>query len=101
VTRALERQKCRIHPGREAVSRCPECRRFYCRECVTEHEGRLLCVQCLAVRTAPKAAAGGTRWILWIAAAALGFAFCFLWFYTAGYILQQLPPAWSRGADSE
>ena len=39
--------RCWNHEGREAVCRCPECRRSYCRECVTEHQARLLCADCL------------------------------------------------------
>ena len=41
-------QRCWNHEAREAVCRCPECGRSYCRECVTEHEARLLCAACLA-----------------------------------------------------
>lgn len=99
MTEALARQRCWAHAQREAVSRCPECRRFYCRECVTEHDGRLLCVGCLSTRTAVKATATGTRWAVWAAAAVLGLAVAFVVFYTTGYVLQQLPPAWSRGVD--
>ena len=33
----LIHQRCSNHPGREAAVRCPECGRFFCRECVTEH----------------------------------------------------------------
>jgi len=47
----LLRQQCWNHETREAVCRCPACARSYCRECVTEHEGRLLCAACL--RKAP------------------------------------------------
>ncbi len=43
----LSRQKCRRHAFREAVARCMECNGFFCRECVTEHEDRLLCSDCL------------------------------------------------------
>jgi hypothetical protein len=43
----LARQQCFHHPGREAVVRCPSCRRDFCRECVTEHEDRYLCSACL------------------------------------------------------
>ncbi len=43
----LARQRCLLHPLREAVARCPSCRDFYCRECVTEHDHRLLCAACL------------------------------------------------------
>jgi hypothetical protein len=41
-------QRCRNHPAREAVARCPGCSRFFCRECISEHEGRVLCAFCLA-----------------------------------------------------
>lgn len=43
----LSHQRCFQHSTREAVARCPECRRFFCRECVTEHDDRLLCATCL------------------------------------------------------
>lgn len=101
MSQALARQRCWTHAQREAVSRCPACRRFYCRECVTEHDGRLLCVQCLSAGTAVKAARPGTRWLLWAAAAVLGVLVSFVVFYTTGYVLQQLPPAWASGTDAE
>ncbi|MGA2153405.1 MAG: rhomboid family protein [Bryobacteraceae bacterium] len=40
-------QRCWNHEAREAVCRCPQCGRSFCRECVTEHESRLLCATCL------------------------------------------------------
>ncbi|MGA1996613.1 MAG: rhomboid family protein [Bryobacteraceae bacterium] len=40
-------QRCWNHESREAVCRCPQCGRSYCRECVSEHESRLLCAECL------------------------------------------------------
>jgi len=43
----LVQQRCFNHALREAAARCPECRRFYCRECVTEHDDRLICATCL------------------------------------------------------
>lgn len=44
----LAHKRCRNHAQREAAGRCPECERFFCRECLTEHEGRVLCAACLA-----------------------------------------------------
>lgn len=44
---SLAHQRCFNHAAREAVARCPECGRFFCRECVTEHEDRLICAVCL------------------------------------------------------
>jgi hypothetical protein len=40
-------QRCWNHESREAVCRCPECGNSFCRECVTEHDFRLLCASCL------------------------------------------------------
>src|SRR5271167_2514525 len=48
---ALER--CFHHETREAVCRCPECRRFFCRECVVPFDGRLLCATCIARANEP------------------------------------------------
>ena len=43
----LSQQRCFLHATREAVARCPRCERFYCRECITEHDGRIICAACL------------------------------------------------------
>ncbi|MBT8374528.1 MAG: rhomboid family protein, partial [Deltaproteobacteria bacterium] len=32
----LALQRCNNHGQREAVARCPKCRRYFCRECITE-----------------------------------------------------------------
>ena len=44
---SISRQRCYNHAAREAAARCPACRRFFCRECVSEHQHRLLCAVCL------------------------------------------------------
>jgi hypothetical protein len=44
----LRQRRCINHPQREASARCPECGRFFCRECITEHDDRVLCASCLA-----------------------------------------------------
>jgi len=38
---------CFHHADREPVARCPECSRYFCRECVNEYDDRLLCSDCL------------------------------------------------------
>ena len=43
----LIHQRCFNHATREAVARCPECGRCFCRECVTEHDDRVVCSSCL------------------------------------------------------
>src|SRR5262249_7931310 len=59
MTPALH-NRCWNHEGREAVCRCPECGRSYCRECVTEHQARLLCADCLR-KTAVASGKGASR----------------------------------------
>jgi hypothetical protein len=43
----LVHQRCFNHAMREAAAQCPRCGRFFCRECITEHEGRITCATCL------------------------------------------------------
>jgi len=45
--RDISQERCQNHFRREAAARCPECSRFFCRECVTSHEGRAICASCL------------------------------------------------------
>ena len=44
---SLVHQRCLNHAAREAVARCPECLHFFCRECITEHNDRVICAACL------------------------------------------------------
>lgn len=95
----LAHQRCFHHPRREAVARCPECGRFYCRECVTEHEGRVLCAACLAVGAEAHGAVGKS----WLAAPA-GFLVCLvggllLWgfFYGLGRVVLSIPAPFHQG----
>ncbi len=65
----LTRQRCWIHLEREAAACCPVCAHFYCRECVTEHEGRVICAACLrnllgAAAARRRELGAGTRRIL-------------------------------------
>ena len=83
---------------REAVGRCPSCQGFFCRECVTEHEGRLICNACLA--TAAEAARKRrvpTGTLLWPAAAIGGLLFAWIVFYYAGLSLSKIPSTFHTG----
>ena len=51
---ALGSRRCQRHTTREAVALCPACRGYFCRECVSEHEGKILCGHCLAAATPQK-----------------------------------------------
>jgi hypothetical protein len=56
-TRSLRHARCLFHPLREAAARCPHCEGTYCRECVTDEDGKLACPPCLrrmALPPAPK-----------------------------------------------
>lgn len=88
----LRQQRCENHPGREASARCPECARFYCRECVTEHEDRVLCASCLA-RTSVKKKSSSTLWSLLprLALALLALVAIYLAFLMGGNILISVP----------
>ena len=50
----LNRQRCLHHSERQAVARCPECALFFCRECIAEHEDRVLCAACLKKLATPQ-----------------------------------------------
>jgi hypothetical protein len=90
MTLSLER--CFNHPAREAVARCPECGRHFCRECVSEHEDRLLCAFCInrllagaGRRRRPFAGVAG------VLQATVGFLFLWLSYYLLGRLLIAIP----------
>lgn len=90
---ALARQICLNHPQREAVARCVECTRFFCRECIADHEGRLLCASCLH-KLAHAGVKAVRRWPARLGAIAkslAAFTLGWLIFYTVGRALLQLP----------
>jgi len=43
----ISQERCFNHAFREAVARCPECGRTFCRECISEHDDRVICASCL------------------------------------------------------
>jgi len=83
-------QRCWHHPAREAVARCPQCARFYCRECVVEHLGRMICADCVG-RQLSAAAAGRFHAARWSLLACAGFLLAWLIFYYAGTMLARVP----------
>ena len=44
---SIAQERCFNHASREAVARCPECGRTFCRECISEHDDRVICAFCL------------------------------------------------------
>lgn len=54
-TTGLRHARCLFHPLREAAARCPHCGGTFCRECVTDEEGKLACPPCLRRMARPPA----------------------------------------------
>jgi hypothetical protein len=54
-TMSLRNARCLFHPLREAAARCPHCGGTFCRECVTDEEGKLACPPCLRRMARPPA----------------------------------------------
>jgi hypothetical protein len=79
-------QRCANHPGREAAARCPRCRSYFCRECVTEHEDRVLCAACIRALTASQetAASPFLKRAATILPVSLGVLTAWLFFYLLG-----------------
>lgn len=94
----LHARRCVRHPAREAAARCPGCGEFFCRECVVEHGGKLLCAACVARATAKKERSGPrfapVRQALGTAAAV---AVLWLVFYLVGDALLKTPPDFHDG----
>ncbi|MFV1994112.1 MAG: rhomboid family protein [Verrucomicrobiales bacterium] len=47
MSELIKKQRCSIYPQRAAVARCPSCRNYFSRECIVEHDGRVICARCL------------------------------------------------------
>jgi len=86
-------KRCLNHPTREAAARCPVCRNYFCRECVTEHAERTLCAVCLA-RLARSDAHGGLGLGTLVGASArvlAGLTLAWFFFYSVGQVLLMIP----------
>lgn len=93
---SLLHQRCFNHALREAVARCPSCARFYCRECITEHEGRVLCAVCLKASGQARSAAG-VAWISGILQVVAGLLVAWLFFFWFGLALLSIPSSFHDG----
>ncbi len=95
----LYQRHCLNHADREAAARCPECGGFFCRECVAEHEDRLLCAAC--IRKILRSPGDRRRTVLAktgrAAAFCLGLVIGWLAFYLAGRILLSIPASVHEG----
>jgi hypothetical protein len=93
---SILQQRCTIHSDREAAVRCPECRRFYCRECVVEHNGRMMCAHCVAQFDAVPERRGSST-AVWALLSLAGFFGTWLIFYYFGMGLARVPSSFFGG----
>lgn len=94
----LVHQNCLNHTAREAVAQCPQCRHFFCRECITEHDDRVLCTTCL--RKVTQAAARKRkpfRALFRTGAGVGGFLTATLFYYWMGELLLRIPTSFHDG----
>jgi hypothetical protein len=94
---SLAHQRCFNHAAREAAARCPECKQFFCRECITEHDDRVLCTSCLkrlAATPTERRAFGSLRRIV---QCAFGFVVAWFFFFLIGEVLAGLPDSFHEG----
>jgi hypothetical protein len=96
--RSLTHQRCFNHSLREAAARCPECGQFYCRECITEHDDRVICAACLKKLaripfTRRRSFVGVVRSIQLLA----GVATLVVFFYLLGQSLLSMPGSFHDG----
>ncbi len=95
---AVAHQRCLNHKSREAVARCPECRQFFCRECITEHDDRVICAACLKRLARPN----GRRRVSWVSLLTVGQCLAglltvWLFFYITGRSLLAIPDSFHEG----
>jgi len=91
-------QRCLHHPVREAVARCPECTQFFCRECITEHDDRVICSSCLRrlttkTETKRRSLAPFGR----VAVAVGGLLIAWIFFFLIGRMLVNIPTSFHEG----
>lgn len=85
-------QRCSNHSLREAAARCPECRKFFCRECVAEHDDRVLCASCLKKLVKPELANRRAFSVLMRAVQlAVGILVAWFYFFIIGEGLLRIP----------
>lgn len=94
----LAQQRCFNHTEREAVARCPACGRYFCRECITEHEDRVICSACLRKLTrVPLLQRRGFAGLLRMGGCFFGFLAAWFFFYLIGESLLALPASFHEG----
>ncbi len=90
MSTVLAQNHCWNHPSREAVCRCLGCSRSFCRECVTEHDARLLCAACVAASAAQGKDRVRGRGLLAPGAAVVGLLLAMMTFFSTGRMIFEI-----------
>ena len=94
----LAHQRCFNHVAREAAARCPECTQFFCRECITEHDDRVLCANCLKKLTrAPLTQRPAFVRLVRAAQCVFGILVVWFFFFLIGETLLKIPASFHEG----
>ena len=94
----LTHKRCWNHPEREAAARCPQCGQYFCRECVTEHDERVVCAVCLRQLNGPAEPRRSGLTALRGAGLCLGgFFIAWIFFHGLGQALLLIPTSFHEG----
>ena len=95
---SLTHQRCFNHSQREAAARCVECHHFFCRECVTEHDDRLICSACLLkLAKPPLMQRKGFVGVVRVAQCLFSVVLLWFFFYVLGDWLLSFPTSFHEG----
>jgi hypothetical protein len=95
---SLAHQRCFNHAGREAAARCPECKQYFCRECITEHDDRVVCAACLKkLARSSLARRFALGQLFKLAQCVLGLLIVWYFFFLIGSGLLKLPDSFHEG----
>ena len=99
MSEGLAKTLCAIHPARPASARCPNCRKFYCSECITEHEGKMSCASCLrlSMESVPESKRKLRLPIAPLVQLVLAIAVCWVVFYFFAQFLVDVPDNFHDG----
>ena len=94
----LTYQRCLNHGQREAVARCPGCGHYFCRECTTEHDDRVICAACLhKLARMPLLQRRELAGLIRLGECVLGVLAAWFFFYLLGEALLALPTSFHEG----
>ena len=98
---SLAQERCFNHNLREAVARCRDCGRFFCRECISEYDDRMVCAYCLKKAVSGPKRRRPLRGFVRIFQIALGVMILWTSFYLLGKILLAIPSSFHEAAVTE